>query len=168
MIPTQVFSCKYCKTFKNTFFYRTPLVATSEFPSIFCTYHNLQSILYNSWIYSSFIKTTWLYVQFFKKAVLDKISFRSSRINVEKIRSFLFLHKQVLALVSSAQTLSNAIYHLNQVLNFFFKSRNAKYFMILLNNHSTLIRTLPIWELNFYCNGLRLLLKGACKWTLKG
>ena len=25
---TQVFSCEYCKIFKNTFFYRTPLVAT--------------------------------------------------------------------------------------------------------------------------------------------
>ena len=28
--PTQVFSCKYCKTFMNSFFHRTPLVAASE------------------------------------------------------------------------------------------------------------------------------------------
>ena len=27
---TQVFSCEFCKIFKNTYFYRTPLVATSE------------------------------------------------------------------------------------------------------------------------------------------
>ena len=28
-IPTQVFSCEFCEIFKNTFFYRTPLVASS-------------------------------------------------------------------------------------------------------------------------------------------
>ena len=28
--PTQVFSCEYCKTFKNSFFYRTPLLASSH------------------------------------------------------------------------------------------------------------------------------------------
>ena len=28
--PTQVFSCEYCEIFKNSFFYRTPLVAASE------------------------------------------------------------------------------------------------------------------------------------------
>ena len=27
----QVFSCKFCEVFKNTFFYRTPLVAASVF-----------------------------------------------------------------------------------------------------------------------------------------
>ena len=27
--PRQVFSCEYCKIFKNSFFYRTPLVAAS-------------------------------------------------------------------------------------------------------------------------------------------
>ena len=27
----QVFSCKFCEIFKNTFFYRTPLVAASVF-----------------------------------------------------------------------------------------------------------------------------------------
>ena len=28
--PAQVFSCEICEIFKNTFFYRTPLVAASE------------------------------------------------------------------------------------------------------------------------------------------
>ena len=28
--PTQMFSCENCETFKNTFFYRTPLVVASE------------------------------------------------------------------------------------------------------------------------------------------
>ena len=27
--PTQVFSCEYCKLFKNSFFYRTPQVTAS-------------------------------------------------------------------------------------------------------------------------------------------
>ena len=27
--PTNVFSCEYCEIFKNSFFYRTPLVAAS-------------------------------------------------------------------------------------------------------------------------------------------
>ena len=31
--PTQVFSCEYCKISKSSFFYRTPLVATSELRS---------------------------------------------------------------------------------------------------------------------------------------
>ena len=29
--PAPVFSCKFCKTFKNTVYYRTPLVAASAF-----------------------------------------------------------------------------------------------------------------------------------------
>ena len=29
---TQVFSCEFCETFKNTFFYRTPPMAASTFP----------------------------------------------------------------------------------------------------------------------------------------
>ena len=28
--PTQVFSCEFSETFKNTFFYRTPLLAASD------------------------------------------------------------------------------------------------------------------------------------------
>ena len=28
--PTQVFSCEYCEILKNSFFYRTPLVAASS------------------------------------------------------------------------------------------------------------------------------------------
>ena len=28
--PTQVFPCKICRSFEKTFFYRTPLVTTSE------------------------------------------------------------------------------------------------------------------------------------------
>ena len=31
--PTQVLSCEFCEIFKSTFFYRTPLVAGSEFKS---------------------------------------------------------------------------------------------------------------------------------------
>ena len=27
----QVFSCEFCKIFKNTFFYKTPLVAASDY-----------------------------------------------------------------------------------------------------------------------------------------
>ena len=33
--PTQVFSCKICKIFKNAFFYRTPPVAASVYTSLF-------------------------------------------------------------------------------------------------------------------------------------
>ena len=29
--PTHGFSCEYCKAFQNSFLYRTPLVAASEF-----------------------------------------------------------------------------------------------------------------------------------------
>ena len=29
--PTQLFSCKYCETFKNSFFHSTPMVTTSVF-----------------------------------------------------------------------------------------------------------------------------------------
>ena len=32
--PTQVFSCKFCKIFMKTFFYRTPPVAASD--SVLC------------------------------------------------------------------------------------------------------------------------------------
>ena len=28
--PTQVFNCEFCKSFKNTYFYRTPLAVASE------------------------------------------------------------------------------------------------------------------------------------------
>ena len=33
--PTQVFSCKICENFKNTFFYRTPPVVASAYTSLF-------------------------------------------------------------------------------------------------------------------------------------
>ena len=54
------------------------------------------------------------------------------------------LYKQVLALFSSAQT--RYIFHtgLKPIFKFFLKSRNAKYFIISLTDHSTLIRTLLI------------------------
>ena len=39
--PTQVFSCEYCKIFKNTFFYKTPSVAAFAFTS-----HSLPSTSY--------------------------------------------------------------------------------------------------------------------------
>ena len=29
----QMFSCEFCKVFKNTYFYRTSLVAASEYPT---------------------------------------------------------------------------------------------------------------------------------------
>ena len=58
------------------------------------------------------------------------------------------LYKKVLALVSSTG--------LKQIFKIFLKSRHAKYFKISLNNHSTLIRTLLICELNSSCIGLRL------------
>ena len=54
------------------------------------------------------------------------------------------LYKQVLALVSSAQTLYIFPTGLKPIFKFFLKSRNAKYFIISLNNHSTVIRTLLI------------------------
>ena len=31
----QVFSCEFCEISKNTFFYRTPLVAASEYYAMF-------------------------------------------------------------------------------------------------------------------------------------
>ena len=37
---TQVFSCEYCKIFKNSFFYRTPLVTASNF---YLTFLDLES-----------------------------------------------------------------------------------------------------------------------------
>ena len=33
--PPQVFSCEYCKIFKNSFFYRTPLVPASRIETFF-------------------------------------------------------------------------------------------------------------------------------------
>ena len=75
------------------------------------------------------------------------------------------LHKKVLALVSSTQSPTG----LKPIFKFsIFKSINAKYFIISLNNHSTLIHTLLIVKLNSSYNGLRLPQKGACKWTHKG
>ena len=37
---TQVFSCEYCETFKNSFFYRTPLMAASGIENIVCDTYN--------------------------------------------------------------------------------------------------------------------------------
>ena len=74
------------------------------------------------------------------------------------------LHKKVLALVSNTQSPTG----LKPIFKFFLKSRNAKYFIISLNNHSTLIHTLLTVKLNSSYNGLRLPVKGACKWTHKG
>ena len=78
------------------------------------------------------------------------------------------LYKQVLALVSSAQTPYIFPTGLKPIFKLFLKSRNAKYFIISLNNQFTLIRTLLISELNSSCNGLRLPRKGACKWIRTG
>ena len=33
--PAKVFYCKFCKTFKNTLHYRTPLVAASAFEKLY-------------------------------------------------------------------------------------------------------------------------------------
>ena len=74
------------------------------------------------------------------------------------------LHKKALALVSTTQSPTG----LKPIFKFFLKSRNAKYFIISLNNHSTLIHNLLIVKLNFSCHRLRLPLKEACKWTHKG
>ena len=57
---------------------------------------------------------------------------------------------------------------LKPVFKFFLKTRNAKYFIISLKNHYTLIRTLLISEWNSSCNGLRLPRKEACEKTHKG
>ena len=34
----QVFSCEFCEIFKNTFFYRTPLVAASIYWCVICIF----------------------------------------------------------------------------------------------------------------------------------
>ena len=77
------------------------------------------------------------------------------------------LYKHVLALVISMKTLYIFPTELKAV-KFFLKSRNAKYFIISLNNHTTPIHTSLIGKLNSSCNGLRLPIKRACKWTCKG
>ena len=78
------------------------------------------------------------------------------------------LYKQVLALVSSAQTLYIFPTGLKPIFKFFLMSRNAKYFIISLNNHSTLTRTLLIWELNSSCNELRLSRKELVNGLVRG
>ena len=73
------------------------------------------------------------------------------------------LYKQVLVLVSNAQTRYIFPTGLSPIFSFLSKSTNAKYVRISLNNHPTLILTLLILVLNSSCNGSILPLKGAFK-----
>ena len=49
--PTQVFRCGYCDIFKNSFFYRTPPVAASDY-----------LIIYNQYILDTYI-SVYKYIQ---------------------------------------------------------------------------------------------------------
>ena len=70
--PTQVFSCKYCKIFKNTYFKKLLWTAASENTCIFIKHSNLISFFYK-------MKKKWNSIEITQAMKKEKIAIRSSK-----------------------------------------------------------------------------------------
>ena len=126
---TEVFSCEFCENLRTLFFYRTSLVAPSDYNQSFIDFwYNWQ---YADWSASFFIYSTTLFKYRFNLRIFKNVSWSYEQYNSKGITILHYNFSRKIILLVRFRTIKGINLHQNVWISNFIEFLNVIYFIII-------------------------------------